>query len=134
VVRETNYQLNIASQLYTLGLESIPRRCVLDHEILDIFWECPNGVARVHIGGKKTTHKILHVGFWWMTVFKESKNYARNVMSVNGLVSCPVGMSCHYTLFAHCRHLRSGSWTSSVPLIHQLNTQRIDTSSLQSIT
>jgi hypothetical protein len=58
VVHAVDYQL-IVGQLYKLGLENILRRCVLDHEILDIFWECHSGVVGGHVGGKETTHKIL---------------------------------------------------------------------------
>ena len=53
VVRATDYQL-IAGQLYKLGLDGILRRCVLDHERQDILWECHNGVAGGHVGGKAT--------------------------------------------------------------------------------
>jgi hypothetical protein len=51
VVRATDYQL-IAEQLYNLGLYSILRRCVLDHERQDILWECHSGVTGGHVGGK----------------------------------------------------------------------------------
>jgi hypothetical protein len=54
VVRETDYQL-IAGKLYKLGLNSIFRICVLDHERQDILWEWNNGVAGGHVGGKATT-------------------------------------------------------------------------------
>jgi hypothetical protein len=51
VVRETNYQL-IAGKLYKLGLDSILRKCVLDHERQDILWEFHSGVVGGHVGGK----------------------------------------------------------------------------------
>jgi hypothetical protein len=41
-------------------LDSILRRCVLDHERPDILWECHSGVSGGHIGGKATTQNILH--------------------------------------------------------------------------
>ena len=53
VVRAGNYQL-IVGQLYKLRTENILRRCVLDHERPDILWECHNGVAGGHVGGKAT--------------------------------------------------------------------------------
>jgi hypothetical protein len=58
VVRAADYQL-IAGQLYKLGLDSILRRCVLDHERQDILWEFHNGFAGGHVGGKATAHKFL---------------------------------------------------------------------------
>jgi transposase InsO family protein len=68
----------IAGQLYKLGLDSILRRCVLDHERQDILWECHNGVAGGHVGGKATAQKVLQAGLWWETLFKDAKVYARS--------------------------------------------------------
>jgi hypothetical protein len=61
VIRATHYHL-IAGQLYKLGLDSILRRCVLDHERLDILCECHGGVVRGRVGGKATVQRILRVG------------------------------------------------------------------------
>jgi hypothetical protein len=44
-----DYQL-IVGQLYKLGLDSILRHCVLDHERPDILWECHSGVVGGHVG------------------------------------------------------------------------------------
>jgi hypothetical protein len=74
VVRETEFQL-IAGQIYNMGLDIILKRCVLTHERKYILWECHNGVVGGHIGGKYSTHKILQVGLWWPTLFKDSKSY-----------------------------------------------------------
>jgi hypothetical protein len=77
VVRVADCQL-IAGQLYKLGLDIILRRCVLDHERQEILWECHNGVARVHVGGKATAQKVLQARLWWATLFKDAKGYARS--------------------------------------------------------
>jgi hypothetical protein len=77
VVRAADYQL-IAGQLYKLGLDNILRRCVLNHERQDILWECHNGVAGGHVGGKATAQKVLQAGLWWATLFKDAKEYARS--------------------------------------------------------
>jgi hypothetical protein len=77
VVRETEYQL-IAGKLYKLGLDSILRRCVLDHERQDILWECHIGVARGHVRGKATVQKFLQAGLWWAMLFKDAKVYDRS--------------------------------------------------------
>jgi hypothetical protein len=63
-------------KLYKLGLDSILRRCVLDHERQDILWEFHSGVVRVHVGGKATVKKFLQVGLWWGMLFKDAKVYA----------------------------------------------------------
>jgi hypothetical protein len=77
VVREMDYQL-IMGQLYKMGLDSILRRCILDHEIRDILWECHSGVVGGHIGGKATAHKVIQDGIWWESLFKDEKVYARS--------------------------------------------------------
>jgi hypothetical protein len=77
VVRETDYQL-IMGQLYKMGLDSILRRCVLDHERKDILRECHSGFAGRHVGGKSTTQKFLQDGLWWETLFKDAKVYDRS--------------------------------------------------------
>jgi hypothetical protein len=77
VVHAVDYQL-IAGQLYKFGLDSILRRCVLNHERQDIMWECHNGVVGGHVGGKAIAQKILQAGLWWATLFKDVKEYARS--------------------------------------------------------
>jgi hypothetical protein len=77
VVRVADYQL-IAGKLYKLGLDSILRRCVLDHERQDILWECHNGVVGGHVGGNDTVKKVLQDELWWATLFKDEKVYSRS--------------------------------------------------------
>jgi hypothetical protein len=77
VVRAVNYKL-IMGKLYKLGLDSILKRCVVDHERQDILWECHSGVAGGHVGGKATVHKVLQAGLWWATLFKDEKANARS--------------------------------------------------------
>jgi hypothetical protein len=76
VVREAEYQL-IVGKLYKLGLDSILKRCVLDHERQDILWECHSGVVGGHVGGNLVVKKILQDGLWSAMLFKDAKAYAR---------------------------------------------------------
>jgi hypothetical protein len=77
VVREADYQL-IVGQFYKLGLDSILRICILDHERQDTLWECHNEVAGGHVGGKPPMQKVLQARIWWETLFKDAKAYARS--------------------------------------------------------
>jgi hypothetical protein len=61
-----------------MGLDSILRRCVLDHERQDILWEWHSGVVGGHVGGKDTVQKIIQDGLWWEILFKDEKVYARS--------------------------------------------------------
>ena len=58
MVFSLDYQL-ITGQLYKLGLDQILKMCVLDHERLDILWECHSRFFGGHIGGKATAKKVL---------------------------------------------------------------------------
>jgi hypothetical protein len=72
VVYTTDYQL-IAGQIYKLGLYNILRICVLNHERKNILWECHNGFAGGHVGGKSTAQKVLQARLWWDMLFKDVK-------------------------------------------------------------
>nr|XP_016494503.1 PREDICTED: uncharacterized protein LOC107813718 [Nicotiana tabacum] len=52
-----------------------PWRCVLETEMNNILSNCHDGAAGGHYGGRKTAAKVLEVGFFWPTLFKDAKNY-----------------------------------------------------------
>jgi hypothetical protein len=58
-----------------MGADSILRRCVLEHERPRILVEAHDGIARGHYAGKATVQKVLHVGLWWPTLHRDSKDY-----------------------------------------------------------
>jgi hypothetical protein len=58
VVRATNYHL-IVGKLYMLGLDNMIRRFLIDHEKLEISWECHNRVAGGIVGGKSIARRYL---------------------------------------------------------------------------
>jgi hypothetical protein len=39
--------------------------------------ELHDGPAGGHFGGDTTTHKILHAGYYWPTLFKDAHEYVR---------------------------------------------------------
>jgi hypothetical protein len=49
VFRAIDYQL-ITEKLYKMGLDSILKRCVMDHERHDILWECHSGFVGGIVG------------------------------------------------------------------------------------
>jgi hypothetical protein len=61
-----------------VGLDSILRRCVLDHGRQDILWQFHSGVAGGYVGGKAIAVKVLQDGLWWATLFKDAHAYARS--------------------------------------------------------
>uniref|UniRef100_A0A1S4B8D2 Uncharacterized protein n=1 Tax=Nicotiana tabacum TaxID=4097 RepID=A0A1S4B8D2_TOBAC len=55
-------------------VDDIIRRCVPKKEI-NILSHCHDGAVGGHYGGRKTTAKVLEVGFLWPTLFKDARNY-----------------------------------------------------------
>jgi hypothetical protein len=76
VVCATDYQL-IARHLYNMGIDSILRRYILDHERPRILIEAHEGIAGGHYAGKDTTQKVLRIGLWWPMIHRDSKEYCQ---------------------------------------------------------
>jgi phosphopantetheinyl transferase (holo-ACP synthase) len=74
VVKATYYQL-IVGNLYKLGGDGILMRCILEHERTTKLEEAHIGIVGGHYAGKETTQKMLCVGVWWPTLFKDVKEY-----------------------------------------------------------
>ncbi|XP_070029690.1 uncharacterized protein [Nicotiana sylvestris] len=55
--------------------DDIIRRCVPETEMNNILSHCHDGVVGGHYGGRKTAAKVLEVGFYWPTLFKDVRNY-----------------------------------------------------------
>jgi hypothetical protein len=64
VVRDADYQL-IAGHLYKMVVDSILRRCVLEHERPRILAESHEGITRGNYAGKDTMQKVFHAKLWW---------------------------------------------------------------------
>ena len=57
--------------LYRRGANIIIRRCVPETKEGCIMEKCPTSPYGGHFTGDKTTKKILQLGFYWPTLFKE---------------------------------------------------------------
>jgi hypothetical protein len=60
-----------------MGVDSILRRSMLEHEIPRILAESHEGIVGGHYAGKANTQKVLCVGLWWQTIRKDSKEYCQ---------------------------------------------------------
>lgn len=67
----------ISGDLYKLGRDEVLRSCVLEHERLAIMEELHGGCAGVHYAGDATAHKVIMVGLWWETLYKDCKDYCK---------------------------------------------------------
>eukprot|EP00253_Pinus_taeda_P018179 PITA_18179 len=52
-------------------------RCVRNDEIIDILKHCHDEPCGGHFAAKPTAFKILSIGYYWPSIFKDSKNYAK---------------------------------------------------------
>ena len=77
VVRAVEFQL-IVGQLYKMGPDEIPRRCVMEHERLMILNEAHASVAGGHYARKYAVCKIFQAGLWWPTLPVDAREYYRN--------------------------------------------------------
>jgi hypothetical protein len=60
-----------------MGVDSIFRRCVLEHEKPMILVEDHEGIVGGHYAGKSTTQKVLRIGPWWSTIHIYEKEYCQ---------------------------------------------------------
>jgi hypothetical protein len=74
VVRDADYQL-IVRHLYNMGVDSILRRCVLEHERHIILIDVEEGIVGGHYVGKDTAQKVLRTRLLWPKVHKDAKEY-----------------------------------------------------------
>ena len=56
--------------LFKRGVDMIIRRCVPESEQGKILQECHASPYGGHFAGDKTAYKILQLGFYWPTIFK----------------------------------------------------------------
>ncbi|XP_075104353.1 uncharacterized protein LOC107783747 [Nicotiana tabacum] len=79
-------------------------RCVPETEMNNILSHCHDGAVGGHYGGRTTATKVLEVGFYWPTLFKDARNYIatcdkcqrssniskRDEMSLNSILVCEI--------------------------------------------
>ena len=61
--------------LVKVGADNLFRRCVTTEEAKDILWHCHNSPCGGHYGRDKTAAKVLQLGFFWPTLFKDSHHH-----------------------------------------------------------
>ena len=64
--------------LFYTGYDLIIRRCVRQDEILEILKACHDEPCGGHFVDKRTAYKILNLGYYWPSIFKDAKRYVRS--------------------------------------------------------
>ena len=65
-----NY-LIVDNTLYHRGVDSILRRSLTHEEAKVMLNDCHRGACGGHLSGLSTTQKILRVGYFWLSIFKD---------------------------------------------------------------
>eukprot|EP00253_Pinus_taeda_P009719 PITA_09719 len=67
----------ITNELYKIGPDLMIRRCVREDEMPEILKACHGKPCGGHFVDKRTTYKILSLGYFWPFIFKDAKEYVR---------------------------------------------------------
>lgn len=84
IQQSANYSW-VGSDLFRTGPDLIIRRCVREDEIADILHACHDGPCGGHFADKRKAYKILHAGYYWPSIFKDSTQYVRSCDSCQHL-------------------------------------------------
>jgi len=68
----------ITGDLFYTGYDMIIRRCIREDEIIDVLTSCHDQPCGGHFAAKRTVHKILSLGYYWPSIFKDTKKYVRS--------------------------------------------------------
>eukprot|EP00253_Pinus_taeda_P013146 PITA_13146 len=68
---------NLPYAIYFIGLDQEIRRCIREDEVYDILTACHDGPCGGQFADKRTTHKVLRMGYYWPSIFKDAKTYVR---------------------------------------------------------
>eukprot|EP00253_Pinus_taeda_P025855 PITA_25855 len=76
VQRSTRFSW-IGGYLFHTGADMQIRRCVRQDEIFDILRACHDQPCGGHFADRRTSHKVLHTGYYWPTIFKDAKKFVK---------------------------------------------------------
>ena len=65
----------IGDNLFKIGLDQILRMCVKEEDVFDILLTYHDGLCGGHFVAKRTTFKVLQVGYYWPTFHQDVKIY-----------------------------------------------------------
>ena len=63
------------NSFFCSGPDLIIRTCVWEDEMFDVFKACHSEPCGGNFVDKRTTYKVVHVGYYWPTLFQNAKNF-----------------------------------------------------------
>eukprot|EP00253_Pinus_taeda_P026709 PITA_26709 len=77
IIQESSKYSWISNELFKTGADLVIRRCVREDEMPDILKACHDEPCGEHFVDKRTTYKILSLGYYWPSLFKDVKQYVK---------------------------------------------------------
>eukprot|EP00253_Pinus_taeda_P033712 PITA_33712 len=77
IIQESSKYSWISDELFRTRLDLVIRRCVREDEMPDILKACHDEPCARHFADKRTTYKILSLGYFWPSLFKDAKQYVK---------------------------------------------------------
>eukprot|EP00253_Pinus_taeda_P035362 PITA_35362 len=76
VIVKTPWYANVVNYL-AVGADMHIRRCVREEENFDILKACHEGSCGSYFAYHRTGHKVLQIGYYWPTIFKDAKKFVQ---------------------------------------------------------
>ena len=63
--------------LFHTGVNQQIRHCVAEDDIYEILKATHEGPCGGHFADKRTSHKVLQMGYYWPSIFHDAQDYVR---------------------------------------------------------
>eukprot|EP00253_Pinus_taeda_P008357 PITA_08357 len=77
IIQKSSKYSWISNELFKTGPDLVIRRCVREDEMPDILKACHDEPCGGHFADKRTAYKILSLGYYWPSLFKDAKQYVK---------------------------------------------------------
>ncbi|KAL1317817.1 hypothetical protein AAHE18_15G160500 [Arachis hypogaea] len=91
LITDAKYYLWDEPYLFKRCADGIIRRCVPREEAQKILWHCHGSQYGGHFGGERNATKVLQCGFYWPTLYKDSREFVCNCDSCQRAGNLPHG-------------------------------------------
>ena len=78
VIKQSARYSWITGDLFYTRNDLIIRRCIREDEIIDILKACHDEPCGGYFEDKRTSYKVLRLGYYWTTLFRDANKYVRS--------------------------------------------------------
>eukprot|EP00253_Pinus_taeda_P028167 PITA_28167 len=89
IIQESSKYSWISNELFRTGPDLVIGRCVREYEMPDILKACHDEPCGRHFADKRTAYKILPLGYFWPSLFKDAKQYVKRALDFIGPINLP---------------------------------------------